>query len=197
MPLPNTSMSFSPFAILTAEEMNDLVENIESLSDGSGLEDGSVTAPKAAAGFAVQVGSFQSGAAATGTTLIPIDNTIPQITEGTEFMTLSFTPKSATNVLVIEADINGSLSVQGNTMMALFKDATASALASNVTLTAANFFTKYSLRHKMVAGTTSAITFRIRAGGDVSSTMSFNSVTGVQYMGGTLASNITVTEYKG
>lgn len=30
-------MSFSPFAILTAEEMNDLVENIESLSDGSGF----------------------------------------------------------------------------------------------------------------------------------------------------------------
>lgn len=44
--LPNQSMSFSPFAILTAEEMNDIVENIESLADGSGIGDGAVTADK-------------------------------------------------------------------------------------------------------------------------------------------------------
>lgn len=42
MALPNPSMSFSPFAILTAEEMNDLVENIEALADGSGLDDGAI-----------------------------------------------------------------------------------------------------------------------------------------------------------
>lgn len=46
MALPNLAMSFSPFAILTAEEMNDLVENIEALSDGSGLADGAVTPNK-------------------------------------------------------------------------------------------------------------------------------------------------------
>lgn len=40
--LPNQSMSFSPFAILTAEELNDLVENIESLADGSGIGDGAI-----------------------------------------------------------------------------------------------------------------------------------------------------------
>src|SRR5690606_21274928 len=38
MALPNPSMSFSPFAILTAEEMNDLVENIEALQDWSAFE---------------------------------------------------------------------------------------------------------------------------------------------------------------
>lgn len=42
--LPNQNMSFSPFAILTAEEMNDLVENIESLADGSGIGDVAITA---------------------------------------------------------------------------------------------------------------------------------------------------------
>ena len=40
--LPNQSMSFSPFAILTAEELNDMVENIESLADGSGIGDGAI-----------------------------------------------------------------------------------------------------------------------------------------------------------
>lgn len=46
MALPNPSMSFSPFAILTAAELNDLVENIEALSDGTGLENSAVTADK-------------------------------------------------------------------------------------------------------------------------------------------------------
>lgn len=46
--LPNQGMSFSPFAILTAEEQNDLVENIESLATGSGIGDGAVTTAKIA-----------------------------------------------------------------------------------------------------------------------------------------------------
>lgn len=50
MPLPNPSMSFSPFAILTAAEMNDLVENIESLADGSGIATGAVTPEKLLSG---------------------------------------------------------------------------------------------------------------------------------------------------
>lgn len=40
--LPNPTMSFSPFAILTAEEMNNIVENINALADGTGIGDGSV-----------------------------------------------------------------------------------------------------------------------------------------------------------
>jgi hypothetical protein len=40
--LPNPSMAFTPFDILLAEELNDLVENIESLATGSGIGDGSI-----------------------------------------------------------------------------------------------------------------------------------------------------------
>ena len=46
MSLPNPSMSFSPFAILTAAEMNDLVENDQALAAGTGLNDGAVTGTK-------------------------------------------------------------------------------------------------------------------------------------------------------
>lgn len=37
--LPHDGMDFTPFDILTAEEMDDLVENIESLADGTGIGD--------------------------------------------------------------------------------------------------------------------------------------------------------------
>lgn len=52
MALPNLAMSFSPFAILTAQEMNDLVENIEALAAGTGLNNSVVTASKLATGAA-------------------------------------------------------------------------------------------------------------------------------------------------
>ena len=45
----------------------------------------------------LQTVSYQTGAVATGTTIIPFDDTIPQITEGNEFMTLAITPRSATS----------------------------------------------------------------------------------------------------
>lgn len=40
--LPNPSMAFTPFDILLAEELNDLVENIESLATGAGIGDGAI-----------------------------------------------------------------------------------------------------------------------------------------------------------
>lgn len=44
MPLPNTGMDFTAFDALTATQMDDLVENIEALADGSGLNADSVPA---------------------------------------------------------------------------------------------------------------------------------------------------------
>jgi len=52
MSLPNPDMNFTAFDILTAAEMNQLVENIEALADGSGLDDGAVTPNKLGTGAA-------------------------------------------------------------------------------------------------------------------------------------------------
>lgn len=42
MSLPNPSMNFTPLDTLPASDLNKMVENIEALSDGSGLADGAV-----------------------------------------------------------------------------------------------------------------------------------------------------------
>lgn len=44
--LPYPGKSYSPFDILTAEELNEDVANIESLADGSGVGDAAITASK-------------------------------------------------------------------------------------------------------------------------------------------------------
>lgn len=46
MSLPNSNMDFTSFDILTAAELDNLVENIEALAAGTGLNDDSVTGSK-------------------------------------------------------------------------------------------------------------------------------------------------------
>lgn len=50
MALPNPGMDAVPFTPLTAEFLDDMIENIESLSSGTGIGDGAVTAGKTAFG---------------------------------------------------------------------------------------------------------------------------------------------------
>ena len=70
MPLPNGGMTFTPFDPLPASELNDMVENIESLADGTGLDNGSVpkTALKSGDGLSYRLGL--NTITATATTLL-------------------------------------------------------------------------------------------------------------------------------
>jgi hypothetical protein len=166
------------------------------------IADGAVTAPKVDSGFAVQVASTVSSGVATGSgsgNIIPNDDTIPQNTEGTEFMTVTITPKSASNILVISANThlaNGNATQILTT--ALFQDSVANALAVSTLFTGANTDTPFNvpLQHSMTAGTTSAITFRIRAGSHQSTTTTFNGIAGNRRYGAITKSSIVVTEYK-
>ena len=151
----------------------------------------------ASAGKVVQVVNTQTGTVATGTTIIPFDNTIPQNTEGTEFLTLSITPTSATNFLIVSVVLNFSYSIANTVSFALFKDSTASALAAVAELgSTATGMINSGLVHKMTAGTTSATTFKIRMGGESAGTVTFNGYSGGQVFGGVMASSMTITEYQ-
>lgn len=149
-------------------------------------------------GQTVQVVNTQVNAKTTGITVIPFDDTIPQITEGDEYMTLAITPTSATNKLKIEVTIYLShTAASHNLTAALFQDATANALASGwVRSDSAQTPQTVHLRWYMTAGTTSETTFRVRAGGTTGATMTFNGINNVRRYEGTLASSITITEIK-
>jgi hypothetical protein len=144
----------------------------------------------------VQVVNTTNVTKATGTTTIPIDDTIPQITEGDVYMTATITPTNTLNKLRIDVVIFLAASSASQWLIAaLFQDATASALAagfefSNATAGAAIMVT---FTHYMSAGTTSATTFRVRAGGQAG-TMTVNGSGGARLLGGVLTSSITITE---
>jgi len=148
-------------------------------------------------GDTVQVVNTQTGAVATGTTLIPRDDTIPQITEGDQYMSLAITPTSATNFLDIHVIVQASSTVTTDIVVALFQDSTANALAVNSSYaTTAQGVVQVSLRYRMTAGTTSATTFRVRAGGITAGTLTFNGAASGRYYGGAFVSSITIAEIR-
>jgi hypothetical protein len=142
-----------------------------------------------------QVQTSAVSAVATGTTVIPVDDTIPQITEGDQYMTLAITPVNVNSTLEIDILFNASTSGGGPILAALFQDATANALAAFIIQQATGTGgVTHVLKHVMTAGTTSATTFRIRAGG-TAGTLTFNGASGVRQFGGVMASRITIKEY--
>jgi len=147
-------------------------------------------------GKVVQVVNVMNSTGATGTTVLPADNTIPQISEGNEVMTLAVTPTSSSNKLLISVVVNSSHSTTSTNLgAALFQDSTSNALAYGWSWSATGTTgTPIIFNYYMTAGTTSATTFKVRGGTSGGGTYSFNASAGVRVAGGVMASSITITE---
>jgi len=144
----------------------------------------------------VQIKNYQTGAYASTTTKTPNDDTIPQITEGAEFMNLAFTPTSATNRLMIEIVVNTTYQQTNLITIALFLNTTANSIAAVGNYQVANHPTSTGFNHNMVAGSTSELTFRVRCGANGTDRLDFNGAYGSRKRGGVAASGITITEYE-
>ena len=146
-------------------------------------------------GDIIQTRRTDTGAVATGSTTIPFDDTIPQITEGDQYMTQSITPVSSANLLAVSGEANLGNSVSNFTIAAIFRDAIANALAvsKNYVATAGADSTGI-LSVAQLAGATSASTFRLRAGPNAAATLTFNGSAGGRLFGGTMNSYLQVQE---
>lgn len=134
---------------------------------------------------------------ATGTTTIPKDNTIPQSGEGTEFMTLSFTPRSADSQLIIEVVVFASLSTADDLIAALFEDSDSDAIAAGAEDGNADTPRCIKFGTTIAAGSAAARDYKVRVGGGAASTVSFNGASGARLFGAITKSYIKVTEIGG
>lgn len=149
-------------------------------------------------GVVVQTAYSQSGTVATGTTTTPYDNTIPQSSEGTQFMSVSITPRNVNNILKVTTVFWGAISATSTDLtVALFRDSIANALSAVSTFGATNQRVCLTFVHYVVAGSLDATTFKVRAGGSSASTITFNGSGGGQIFGGVAGSSITVEEIQG
>lgn len=158
-----------------------------------------VTWQELSAGMAVQMQSTLSSAVNTGSVTIPIDDTIPQNTEGDQYMSLAITPKSSANILLIQVTaMLANTAVTPYIAGALFQDSTANALYAEVGRSAnASDPLMLTFNYTMTAGTTSATTFKFRAGGGAVGTTTFNGQVGGRFFGAIPKSSIVITEFKG
>ena len=147
-------------------------------------------------GKLLQQVNTQTGAVSTGTTIFPEDDSIPQNTEGSEFMTLSITPKSATSVINIEVHVFYSQSAGTRGGLGLFKDTDADALAFT-----SNFIKDVTSMGNMqvfyseTSGNTTARTYKVRCGNiQNAGTFTFNGQGGNRKFGGTVLSTIRILE---
>lgn len=125
---------------------------------------------------------------------IPVDDTIPQISEGAEILSLSITPTSASNVLIF--DYNVTLASGGHLTFALFQNPTADAIYATSFDAPSNLMYTPSFKYLQVAGTTSPTTFSIRAGRPPPLTAIFaiNGIDLGRRYGGVAAQVLTITE---
>lgn len=149
-----------------------------------------------AGGKVVQAKYYQFGTVATGTTRIPYDNTIPQKTEGDEYMSLSITPSSTNNYFYITAVANMGHSAANEIMTeALFINEDSNAISAAWHIHAeATYGAGVILRHVRQVSVVSNTTFKIRCGCANVGTTTINGDSGTGVFGGTLSSNITIYE---
>ncbi len=132
------------------------------------------------------------------TTMAYDDNT-PQNTDGSEYLTVSITPKSATSKLLINVEFNCTITdVSQFAVVALFQDSTAGALkavgAGFVSSGGQVSMETISFAYEMTSGTTSATTFKVRAGTGAGTQLTMNGRAGTRLFGGSCISFISVTE---
>jgi hypothetical protein len=129
------------------------------------------------------------------TTQIPFDNTIPQSTEGTQIISVSFTPKSTTSRVRLRFSGVFALSGASTAAGALFSSASANALAARTkTVSAADSREQMFIEHEYVPGTTSALTYSVRVGPLTGVTMRMNGSSSTSEFGGTEVCTLIVEE---
>ena len=138
----------------------------------------------------------QTGASSTGTTIFPEDDSIPQNTEGDEYMTLAITPKSSTSTINIEVHVFYSQSTGTRGGSGLFKDSDADALAFTSNFIAdATSMGNMQVFYSETSGNTTARTYKVRCGNiQNAGTFTFNGQSGNRKFGGTVLSTIRILE---
>jgi hypothetical protein len=134
---------------------------------------------------------------ATLTTTIPSDDTIPQVTEGSQILSVAITPKSATSKVrvLVQAPIGlGSGGSPDTACMALFRNGSANAIAS-MFLRLVDGSSTYPavILFEDTPGAATAQTYTVRVGANTAN-VNVNGVASGRLGGGSSRASITLTE---
>lgn len=159
------------------------------------VTNGSGTLSFASTGKLVNRAITEYSTSGSGGTAIPLDSTIPQITEGAAvFTSSSYTPSSASNIIRVRAKLWCDNATQAYVLAAMFKDSNANAVAAGGTNSTGGAIGFIELNYNFTAGSTSAFTISLRTGVADGSTTYWNRDSAGNTLGG-MTSYIEITEY--
>ncbi len=138
----------------------------------------------------------QTGAVATGTTTIPLDDTIPQSGEGDEYFDVTHAASSAANLVEVEAALSLSHSGTGSFLsISIIQDSVADAIAASYTAkdgaTTAGGYA--GIKHQLRAPAASTV-YNLRAGSNLAGTLTINGSNATRHFGGVGSSWMSATE---
>ncbi len=182
-------------------------DTLQRLPKGIALQvlrmNGAATAPEwaASASKALQMVSTTYATYNSYTTAaseIPLDDTIPQIGEGNQILSLAITPLSATSRLKIEVSVPCTVGVGSVVIAALFTGgANAIAAAAQHLGSASNYVSMLKLAAEHSPGAVTPITFTVRVGQESgANTMYVNGNDTSRLFGGVMVSSLVITEFE-
>jgi hypothetical protein len=148
-------------------------------------------------GDRIQFHRINQTAVVTTSSLIPSDNTIPQISEGSSFLSQAITPTSGVNILRAVLTCTSSVPDAGSTsMVALFQSGTADALAAQESYDGSTTggIQGHAMEVFFRAGTVSSTTIEARVGNNTPSTSTFGGYAGARRLGATTLGSLSVEE---
>lgn len=138
--------------------------------------------------------SIYNGAHGGTGALIPTDDTVPLISEGSEIMSTTFTPKNTTNKLRITFRATAATPTVQNAVFALFAGSTC-LNAQMINITGSNTKHAVHLVAEYTPGAVSLQTISVRAGGEASA-IYVNGTGGGRVLGGASACTLLIEEIK-
>lgn len=134
--------------------------------NGTALEFSKITSYDLPAKTLLNSVFVESNTEYTITNVIPFDNTIPQITEGTQIISATITPTKSTSRIVGIVSVNGDASATTvKTVLAAFRGASANSIAATW-VKYISYASLISFEFTDLPNTTSEITYSIRVGPD-------------------------------
>jgi hypothetical protein len=141
----------------------------------------------------IQVVDVRSNVMQVFTSTIPYDDTIPQISEGSEVFNVTFTPKAVNSILVIDVNLNYGTG-GATTIAALFDGIDVNAKQAFANYGGASEAHEINFNHKYAVSSLTPITFSVRIGNSAGNNTTINGLSSARKLGGAIASSMTITE---
>jgi len=129
------------------------------------------------------------------TTVIPIDDTLPQIGEGTQILTLTITPRFSDSKIALRC-VGTASGNSLNIVTALFRDSVSNTIKASNMFSAANQMVPVLVEVTDSPGVASATIYTARTGPGSAGTIRHNGSPTARFLGGAMATTLIAEEIK-